>query len=99
MSWSKGAVVVVKRGDDAIADAIEKGMDIQTYSKEEVEDMKRENTFLRKRSVKALTAAIEDAEIQYGHYWVPPKWANWIFQGLAFIVYHICTFIEKYLVL
>lgn len=97
MGWTKGAVVIVKHGDDAIADAIEKGMDIQTYSKKEVKEMERENTFLKKRSVESLTKAIQDAENDYGYNWTPPKWAEWIISIWAFCTYHICTFIEKYL--
>ena len=46
--WSKGAVVIVKHGDEAMADAIEKGLDLIPYKPndialQEVEDLKRDN--------------------------------------------------------
>ena len=38
--WSKGAVVVVKRGDKAMADAIEKGLDIRYTNNDRYDLMK-----------------------------------------------------------
>lgn len=95
--WSKGAVVIVKRGDEAMANAIEKGLDLKMVPVEEVEDMKRDNFFLKKRCVKAIQQDILDAQLKYGHNWVPPKWANKLVQGFALIVYGISIFVDRYL--
>lgn len=91
--WSKGAVVVVKRGDAAMADAIEKGLDIKEKSN-------MNNFYLPKRHTKEeLKLMIEDAERDYGTRRTPPKWIRVISEGMAFIVYHISVFVERYLVL
>ncbi len=97
--WSKGAVVIVKRGDEAMASAIEGGLDIQAVPKKDVEALERDYTFLKRRDAKTLKKKIEDAEADYGHNWIPPKWLGKIMEGLAFIVYLISVFIDKYLVI
>ena len=88
--WSKGAVVIVKRGDEALADAIEKGLDITTIESngdaaEEVANLKRANYFLSKKSRKVTDEMIAEARELYGYNWTPPKWANKIIEGFAFI--------------
>lgn len=102
--WSKGAVVIVKRGDEAMADAIEKGLDLIPYKPndinlQEVEDLKRDNYFLRKKSKEATDKMIADARELYGYNWTPPRWANKIVEGFAFIVYLFSMFVDKFLII
>ena len=92
MAWSKGAVVVVKRGDTEIADAIESGLNINKTPDGRY-------CFLpRKHTKEELIEMIEDAQRDYGRkarsY---PKWVKNVKECMAFVVYHICMFIEKYL--
>ena len=42
MSWKKGAVVIIKHGDEDFADAIEDGLNIQKVTPGEVEELKQE---------------------------------------------------------
>lgn len=95
--WSKGAVVIVKRGDEAMANSIEEGLGLKMVPVEQVEDMKRDNFFLKKRCSKAIQQDIIDAQIKYGYNWVPPKWASKLVQGFALIVYGVSIFVDRYL--
>lgn len=102
--WSRGAVVIIKRGDEALADAIEKGLDISSNVpeeaiSEEIKNLKCENYFLRKKSSKAINEMIEEARELYGYNWTPPKWANRIVECFAFIVYWFSIFVDKYLII
>lgn len=98
--WSKGAVVIVKHGDEAMADAMassfEKKNDI---SDEEWKHDKAWKDLLSEAKNDEIDLLIADAEIRYGHNWQPPAWAKHIVEGFAFIVYKICMFIDKYLVI
>ena len=102
MSWSKGAVVIVKHGDQEWADAIEKSMNIQKASIKEVEEMQKSNKycfFPKRHTVDELKQMIDDAERQYGRkwWWNRPKWVKPIAEGFAFIVYHFSLFVNKYM--
>lgn len=106
MAWKKGAVVIVKRGDEEWADAIEEGLNIQKASRKEVEELKNENKDLKRSNEltkihddKFTDNMIAKLEREYGNSWVPPKWAKWILEGVAFIVYWISVFVDKYLVI
>lgn len=95
--WSKGAVVIVKHGDQDWADSIEQTIAIRKASNQEVEELKRENTFLKKRTTDDLIAKIEKAEQDYGYNWTPPKWAKWFFDILALIEYGAAMFVDKFM--
>ena len=90
--WSKGAVVIVKHGDPEMRDEMEK------IFKNNMKGNGGNYCFLpRRHTSEELKAMIESAQEQYGKHWVPPKWAKSVMEGFAFIIYHICIFIEKYL--
>lgn len=93
MAWSKGAVVVVKRGDPGMADEMEK------IFKSNVKGSGGGYCFLpHKHSPEELKAMMEDAQRLYGKRgWSFPEWFRPIKEGMAFIVYHVCLFIDKYL--
>ena len=99
MAWSKGAVVIVKRGDEAMANGIEDALTSEMVSKKDYDELERENFFLRRRTREEILEDIAEAEAEYGHNFIPPKWAVPICEGCAFVIYHVCRFIEKYLVL
>ena len=99
--WSKGAVVIIKRGDEAMADIITKGLNAESDSKtntdDDIETLKMQNYFLKKRVRKTTDALIEDARIQYGYNWTPPKWANYIVRGFALVVYGVSVFVDRFM--
>ena len=91
--WSKGAVVVVKRGDPGMADEMEK------IFKSNVKSSGGGYCFLpRKHTPEELKVMMEDAQRLYGkRRRILPEWFRPIKEALAFVTYHVCTFIEKYL--
>lgn len=95
--WTKGAVVVIKRGDEEMANAITEGSGVKTVNSKDYNDLETAHELLRRRRTEDILDDIIDAEEEYGHNWVPPKWAKWIFEGMAFVVYWVCIFIDKYL--
>lgn len=99
MPWKKGAVVIKKHGDEEWADAMEKALNVQKAANKELEELRRDNEFMKKHVTEDLEQKIIDAELNYGYNWTPPKWAKGIVEGFAFIVYHISLFVEKYLIL
>ena len=100
MAWTKGAVVtVIKHGDKDMANGMEKIFTDSMVSKKDYDELERENFFLRKRTREEILEVIAEAEAEYGHNFIPPKWAVPICEGCAFVIYYVCRFIEKYLVL
>ena len=95
MPWSKGAVVIKKHGDEEMADAIEKAINVKKASDKEINELERENTFMKKRVVKSLEEKIADAEEKYGHNWVPPKWMKPIVSLFSLIEYGFALLVEK----
>lgn len=94
--WSKGAVVIIKHGDEAMADAMEKGLDIRyTKGVKDEKTCKTELAALARQE--EIAAKIADAQANYGYNWTPPKWANKIIGVFALIVYGVSVFIDKYL--
>ena len=93
----KGAVVIVKHGDENIANALEKGIIKRFDLSPENEDLKRDYTFLKKRDRIYWSNKISDAERYYGHNPSYPSWATPIISVFAFIIYLISVFIDKYL--
>ncbi len=107
MTWKKGAVVIKKHGDEEWADAMEKTLNVQRAAKKEMEELikeneelKRDNTFMKKHIVEDLENKMADAERDYSYNWTPQsKFAKYVTEGFAFVIYHIVMFIDKYLVL
>lgn len=96
--WSKGAVVIVKRGDEEMANAIERGLDIRLKDPKTLTEGERaEYDLLKKAKSDKLKAMIAENEEEYGYNWTPPKWAEKIVGAFALIVYGISVFIDRYL--
>lgn len=76
--WSKGAVVIVKRGDPEMADSIEQSLILPIMRSHEFGLMERENFFLRRRSKEDIQKRIEYAERKYGHKWKPFEKYKWL---------------------
>ena len=104
MSWSKGAVVIVKRGDQEWGDAIEDSLNIKKASDKELEELRNENETLKRdkdlgsmHDDKFTDLAIQSLREKYKHKKEPPKWAKIVMEGFAFIVYWISVFFDKFL--
>ena len=93
--WSKGAVVIVKRGDEAMADALERGLDIR-YSDDTSKEQKCKYELMEITRSEKLQRQIEELEEMYGYNWTPPRWAKGM-SVFALIIYGISVFIDKYL--
>ena len=77
--WSRGAVVIVKRGDRAMADAMEQSINLPILVNHEMAKIKRENFFLRRRSKEDIQKMIDYAERKYGHKWKPFEKYKWLY--------------------
>ena len=96
--WSKGAVVIVKRGDEAVADAMASPFEQQTQEPLN-EDEKDWKDLLSQAKKDAIMVKIAIAEANYGRNYIPPAWAKKIVECFAFIVYKFSIFVERYLVI
>lgn len=63
--WDKGAVVILKRGDEAMADSIEDAMTKSLVPLEEMEKVKRENFFLKRQNSRNNSEKIAGANYFY----------------------------------
>jgi hypothetical protein len=96
--WTKGAVVIVKHGDDAMGSAMKNGLNLPVLvDQSSVMNIERENFFLKRRSRRYYIQKIREAEEKYGYNWQPPKWARGFFSGLAFLEYLFAVFADKYM--
>lgn len=95
MAWSKGAVVIKKHGDEEWANEMEKVLNVKKASEKEIEELKRDNEFMKKHVVENLEQKIADAEAKYGHNWVPPKWMKPIMDVISLIEYGFAILIDK----
>ena len=94
--WSKGAVVIVKHGDEAMAEALEKGLDIRYRDTTPIEK-KCKYELMELRQSRRFKEEIEELDRLYGYNWVPPKWAKGIVEVFALAVYGVSIFIDRYL--
>ena len=103
MPWKKGAVVIVKHGDQDWADSMEESLNIQRASDKELEELENENRNLKRdkdlskiHDDRFTQNALDDLENKWDYY-PPPTWLRVIKEGLAFIVYWISIFFDKFL--
>jgi len=80
--WSKGAVVIVKKGDAAIADAIEKGIGIKARPMDHYP--------LRRLTSEQWQDLIDEAERKYGQHFIWPKWVE-VLQTIGFLLLYGIT--------
>ena len=94
MSWSKGAVIIVKHGDPEFANGIEEIL----KPKQSSENNKISCRFVPKRHTKEeLIDMIDDAERKYGVPTNRPKWIKAIKDVTLISLYYISLFVDKYL--
>lgn len=93
--WSKGAVVIVKHGDEEMANKMEKSLVPVQTERKSLDTCKTE--LAAKARQEELAQKIIDAEINYGYNWTPPHWAKVFVSGYALLVYGFTMFVDKYL--
>lgn len=97
--WSKGAVVILKHGDEAMANSMIKGVDagmaLQRVNSREVETLRRDNFFLKRRSKKSTDAMIADARKNYGKNYILPKWAEKAIGWSVLIAYPLFLLLDR----
>ena len=98
--WSKGAVVIVKYGDEEMANSMVEGIRINLSEMpkagtKDIKTLEAENYFLRCCVNRLTRDKIERAQDEYGYEGHKPIWIQKIFEWLAFVVYCFSTFIEK----
>ena len=108
MAWTKGAVVIVKRGDEEWADSIEKTLTVDEgwadskeieQLKSENEELKRDKAMTKIHDTRFTNAAIDSLSNKHDYYLPPPRWIRIIKEGIAFIVYWVSIFVDKYMVI
>lgn len=94
---TKPGVVIIKHGDKEVTDAIEKGIGVGMYTKEQMTEVQRERDFYKKHIIEELEEKIADAEARHGYNYIPPTWAQKVIGVYALIMYGVQKFIDKYL--
>lgn len=94
---AKPGVVIIKRGDKEVTDAIEKGIGVGMYTKEQMTEVTRERDFYKKHVIEDLDGKIANAQEDYGYNYIPPVWAQKIIGAYALVMYGVQKFIDKYL--
>lgn len=104
MAWKKGAVVIVKRGDQEWGDAIEDALNVKKASDKELEELRKENEELKRdkeltknHDTRFTNMAIQDLKDKNEYYKTSPPWLRVIKEGFAFVIYWISVFWDKYM--
>ena len=98
MVITKGAVVIIKRGDMELANAIEKGVVKKSVDEATVKDLERDNKFLRKHSSAYFANEIAKARRKYRKFYHAlkcPFMIRKIKEGFALIVYLFSIMVER----
>ena len=79
--WTKGAVVIIKRGDAAMANAMEKSLTVPVLTKRKNRwcRMKCTNYIPKSKTHEETERLIAYAEIKYGHKWLPFEKFKWLY--------------------
>ena len=94
MSINRGAVVIVKHGDQEIADAIERGLDIRYSDGRDKNTCKTELAAIARN--KDIAKKIQDARDKY-RVKKKRKEQGLVKNVLVFIVYAFTMFVDKYM--
>lgn len=100
--WSKGAVVIVKHGDQEWADSIEQALAIRRASEKELrelEELKRHKNLSKIHDDKFTDIVIEDARRRYRKIRPMPRWLDILLAPWSLLVYGVSLFADKYLVI
>lgn len=91
--WSKGAVIIKIHGDKEMGSPMADSL--FPNDNEEIDKLKCQNFFLRRRSKKATDRMIRKAKKKYGRNYKPPEWASGFIKIFALIEYSYAMLVEK----
>lgn len=97
--WNKGAVVVIKHGDEQLANAIQNGVCSTMVPASDVNTLKRDYDLLKKRNTVYWSRKIRRAHRMY--FEKPkkplPNWTKPLIDIYALVVYGISMFVDKFM--
>ena len=98
--WSKGAVVIVKYGDEDMANSMANSIkinlsEIPASGSKDIKTLETENYFLRCCVNRLTKDKIRSAKDNYNYNTYMPTWMKKVSECIAFIVYIFSTFVEK----
>ena len=94
---SKGALVIIKRGDEGMSNEMAKSI-IAPEIKKDYDKLQAKYYFARKRSRKAIRKDIRKAQRKYGYNYIPSnRVIKYIREGFALIEYGIAVFVDKFM--
>lgn len=99
MSWSKGAVVIVKHGDQEWADSMEQTLAIKRASDQEVEELRRDKKLSKIHDDAFTDIAIQSLRKKYRKIKPMPKWLDILLSPWSLLVYGIAVFSNKFLII
>ena len=101
MAWSKGAVVIVKRGDEKWANEMEQALvpvAMEGEAGKDVSDLERKNDLTKIHDTRFTDAMIEDLTRVYGPIKDPaPKWLETLLAPWTLLIYLVSVFWDKYM--
>ena len=74
---------------------VDAGMALQRVNSREVETLRRDNFFLKRRSKKSTDAMIADARKNYGKNYILPKWAEKAIGWSVLIAYPLFLLLDR----
>lgn len=95
MAWSKGAVVIVKRGDQEWANAMEQTIAVRKASEMEVDELRRAYEIMkagRERDIRNKMARLDDSQRRVRK---PLRWTKPFREAAALIAYGLSLLSEK----
>ena len=94
---SKGALVIIKRGDKDMSDQMADSI-VAPAIKKDYDKLQAKYYFARKRSRKAIRKDIRKAQRKYGYNYIPTsKVIKFIREGFALVEYGFAVFVDKFM--
>lgn len=95
---NKSAVVIIKRGDKTMADAMEKVFNPPVVKDDRMRFIEREKLFLKKKRTRTIRRMIREAENKYGYNYIPKStFAKRVREAIAFIEYGFAIFADRFM--
>ena len=95
---NKSAVVIIKRGDQEMANAMVDGLNLPAVQDSRMIFLERENFFLKRQRTRTMRRKIREAQLKYGNNYIPKSnLGRRIREGWALIEYGLALFAERFM--
>jgi len=95
---NKSAVVIIKRGDPGMADSMAETFMPLVVQDDKLVFLERENFFLKRRRTRTTRRMIREAQIKYGHNYIPrSEFGKRLREGWALVEYGIAMFADRFM--